>query len=117
MTIVREGRKTCRYCRKPLGNGEPLTDATVEVTERWSTNSVGFVRVPVAAHHVPMAAHAACHDESLRWFRESTLRNARENLAEIDELIAEREAAGRPLGTLPDTRAKFAAIIADLETA
>jgi hypothetical protein len=84
--IKRMGRTTCTWCSKPLGNGQALTERTVTVSERWSQNSVGFTRVPVAEHEVLAAMHAACEQEFEIQNAASKVRYWRE---QIDELTAD----------------------------
>lgn len=115
-TVTRQGRKTCIHCRKSLGNGEPLTEATITVDERWGRNSVGFTRVPVAPHEELVAAHAECQRESERWLRANRARYAREQMAELDEVIAERRGRGGDTTRLEETHARWADELAELET-
>lgn len=88
--VKRQGRKTCLFCNRSLANGQPLTDEVGEYEAGgWSTNSVGFCRVPTHTVSGPLAFHASCLVES-RWFaaRSAAVAEA-DRIAEAIELWIE----------------------------
>lgn len=94
----------CRYCRRPLGAGQPTTTELAEVTEVWGRNSVGFARRPVAPRQVAVEVHADC---ALRARVEHIESQRRRWLDQIAELIED--------GAKPAHIAKAQARLAEVE--
>lgn len=111
-THAREGRTTCRVCRKPLDNGQPLTDETVEITEVWGRNSVGFVRRPIQAIQTPVAMHASCAAQAAVDQARSQVRRWREQIDELVEDGASSSRIAKAAKVLAEKEAELEAAIA-----
>lgn len=100
----------CRYCRRSLDDGRPVTTEVTEVTEVWGRNSVGFVRRPVSAREVVVEVHADCALRARVEHIESQRRRWADMIVEFIEDGASAKAIARAQARLAEVEAELAEV-------